>query len=82
MEINVKQKKILNNKSISNKNIYMSIIKENDIIHKNVINLSKKNLDANLYWIKYNSNSCRYDSSFFNISKKFSQNIIWIILVY
>ena len=36
------KKKILNNKSISNKNIYMTIIKGNDIIHNEVINTSKK----------------------------------------
>jgi len=43
----------------------MPIIKGNDIIHKDVINLSKKNLNSNLNWIKYKLNSCRYDSFFF-----------------
>ena len=55
----------INKKSIANKNIYMTMLKGNNMIEKEIINISKNTINYNINWMKYKSNSCKYDAFFY-----------------
>ena len=77
-----KEKNRINYKSISNNNIYIAKLKGNNINNQEILNISKNNINNNINWIKYKSNSCRCDAFFSYIPiLLLTQYIILILLI-